>query len=128
MSDATTADRTSEPAPKNASAQRSRLSVGDVVLDRAAHLVSVRGQPITLAPQEFRLLALLMERADHVVSSADILDSLWGPQFMGDPGTVAVHMLRLRRKLGACPGGSRHLRTVRCLGYIFDSEPLPNLS
>jgi DNA-binding response OmpR family regulator len=101
-----------------------RLCVGDVVLDRAAHLVTVRGHALTLAMQEFRLLDLLMARADHVVPSSVILDSLWGRQFSGDPGTVAVHMLRLRKKLERWPGASRHLRTVRGIGYVFDTDPV----
>jgi two-component system, OmpR family, response regulator RegX3 len=99
-----------------------RLCVGDVVLDRAAHLVTVRGHALMLAMQEFRLLDLLMVNADHVVASAAILDSLWGRQFAGDPGTVAVHVLRLRKKLERWPGASRHLRTVRGIGYVFDTE------
>jgi two-component system response regulator RegX3 len=101
-----------------------RVQIGDVVLDRAAHRVSVRGHPVSLALQEFRLLDLLMSRADHVVPSPVILDSLWGRSFTGDPGTVAVHVLRLRKKLERRPGASRHLRTVRGIGYVFDTEPL----
>jgi two-component system response regulator RegX3 len=107
-----------------AASDADRLCVGDVVLDRAAHLVTVRGHALTLAMQEFRLLDLLMANADHVVASATILDSLWGRQFSGDPGTVAVHVLRLRKKLERRPGASRHLRTVRGIGYVFDTEPV----
>ena len=100
-----------------------RLAVGDVVLNRAAHLVTVAGRPLTLARQEFRLLELLMKHADHVVDSRVILEEVWGPNYTGDPGTLAVHMLRLRNKLerGA---GSRHLRTVRGIGYVFDTDPI----
>ena len=65
-----------------------RLQGGDVVLDRPAHRVSVRGHTVVLALQEFRLLELLMINADHVVPSREILDSLWGAQFTGDPGTL----------------------------------------
>ena len=101
-----------------------RLEVGDIVLDRAAHLVTVRGHALMLAMQEFRLLDLLMANADRVVPSATILDSLWGPQFAGDPGTIAVHVLRLRKKLERWPGASRHLRTVRGIGYVFDTHPV----
>lgn len=101
-----------------------RIRAGDVVLDRAAHLVTVRGHALVLAMQEFRLLELLMTNADHVVASTAILESVWGRQFDGDPGTIAVHVLRLRKKLERFPGASRHLRTVRGLGYVFDSEPV----
>jgi two-component system response regulator RegX3 len=101
-----------------------RLQIGDVLLDRAAHLVTVRGHALLLALQEFRLLELLMANADHVVASAVILDSLWGQQFNGDPGTVAVHVLRLRKKLERWPGASLHVRTVRGIGYVFDTDPV----
>jgi two-component system, OmpR family, response regulator RegX3 len=100
-----------------------RLQGGEVVLDRPAHRVSVRGHTVVLALQEFRLLELLMLNADHVVPSPKILNTLWGEQFTGDPGTVAVHMLRLRKKLDRWPGASRHLRTVRGIGYVFDTVP-----
>ncbi len=101
-----------------------RMVGGDVVLDRAAHLVTVQGHALTLALQEFRLLDLLMAHADHVVSSTEILHSVWGEQFTGDPGTVAVHVLRLRKKLDRWPGASQHVRTVRGIGYVFDTEPV----
>jgi two-component system, OmpR family, response regulator RegX3 len=101
-----------------------RLTGGDVVLDAAAHLVTVRGHAVPLAMQEFRLLELLMTNADTVVPSAEILDSLWGADFNGDPGTVAVHVLRLRRKLERWFGASQHLRTVRGIGYVFDTVPV----
>jgi two-component system response regulator RegX3 len=100
------------------------VQVGEVLLDRAAHLVTVRGHAVPLALQEFRLLDLLMVNADHVVSSRSILEQLWGSDFAGDPGTIAVHVLRLRRKLGRWPGASEHLRTVRGIGYVFDTEPV----
>jgi two-component system, OmpR family, response regulator RegX3 len=105
-------------------ASADRLLGGDVVLDRAAHLVTVRGHALALAMQEFRLLELLMANADHVVPSTKILQQVWGSEFAGDPGTIAVHVLRLRKKLERWPGASRHLRTVRGLGYVFDTEPV----
>ena len=101
-----------------------RLDFGDIVLDRAAHLVTVRGHAVALALQEFRLLESLMLHADHVLPSATILATLWGADFHGDPGTVAVHVLRLRKKLSRWPGAADHLRTVRGIGYVFDSDPV----
>ncbi|HZZ98009.1 MAG TPA: response regulator transcription factor [Jatrophihabitantaceae bacterium] len=116
MSEAAVPGTTSGPAD--------RLHAGDIVLDRAAHLVTVRGHALMLAMQEFRLLELLMANCDHVVSSSAILATLWGAEFHGDPGTIAVHVLRLRKKLERWPGASRHLRTVRGIGYVFDTEPV----
>lgn len=109
-------------APGLSSGSADRLRAGEIVLDRDAHLVTVRGHALTLAMQEFRLLELLMANADHVVPNTTILRQLWGPKFAGDPGTIAVHVLRVRRKLERWPGASRHLRTVRGMGYVFDTE------
>jgi len=104
------------------------MTIGEVVLDPAAHLVTVDGRALPLALQEFRLLELLMANADHVVPSRTILESLWGAGFSGDPGTVAVHILRLRKKLDRHPGASKHLRTVRGIGYVFDSTPVADFT
>ena len=101
-----------------------RLRAGEIILDRAAHRLTVADHAVVLALQEFRLLELLMVHADHVLPSATILDRLWGAQFSGDPGTVAVHILRLRKKLDErADGASRHVRTVRGIGYVFDTVP-----
>ena len=89
------------------------------MLDRPAHRVSVQGHSVVLALQEYRLLELLMINADHVVTSREILDALWGREFTGDPGTIAVHMLRLRKKLG--PLGD-HIETVWGVGYRLRPE------
>lgn len=101
-----------------------RLSLGGVVLDRPAMVVTVDGSRLHLAMQEFKLLELLMEHADHILPTTLILDRVWGAGFTGDPGTVAVHMLRLRKKLEGRTGALRHLRTVRGVGYVFDTEPV----
>jgi two-component system response regulator RegX3 len=101
-----------------------RLCLGGVELDRAAMVVTVDGVRRHLAMQEFRLLQLLMEHADHILPTTLILDRLWGPDFTGDPSTVAVHMLRLRKKVERQIGAARHLRTVRNLGYVFDTVPV----
>jgi DNA-binding response OmpR family regulator len=99
-----------------------RFQAGEIVLDRAAHRLTVAGHGVVLARQEFRLLELLMANADHVLPGATILDRLWGAHFTGDPGTVAVHILRLRKKLDErAAGTSRHVRTVRGIGYVFDT-------
>ena len=101
-------------------AEAEQLHAGDVVLDRAAYLVTVDGRRVELAMLEFRLLELLMANADHALATEKILEQIWGPEFSGDPSTVAVHVLRLRRKLTTA---AAHLRTVRGVGYVFDTEP-----
>jgi two-component system response regulator RegX3 len=115
---------THTPAMDHSSSPADRLIAGDLVLDRSAHFVSVDGRPILLPLQEFRLLELLMLNADHVLTSEYLLDSLWGPEYAGDPGTLAVHVLRLRNRIERDATGDCHLRTVRGIGYIFDTVPL----
>lgn len=100
-----------------------RLVAGDVTVDRAAHLVIARGRPVLLSPHEFQLLELLVAHADHVVTNQEIMSTVWGPAFSGDPSTLAVYVRRLRRKL-AHDGADLHLRTVRGFGYIFDTLPV----
>lgn len=99
------------------------LRGGDVELDVAAHKVSVRSARVSLTPQEFRLLQALMEHIDRVMTSDELLTSLWGPNYAGDPGTLAVHILRLRTKLERRLDATQHIRTIRGIGYIFDSTP-----
>jgi two-component system, OmpR family, response regulator RegX3 len=114
------------PRPDEPNTEASVLRVGGIELNVAAHAVSVYGQPINLSPQEFRLLATLLQNVDHVLPSKYLLDELWGPEFVGDPGTLHVHILRIRTKLDRQPGASAHIRTVRGIGYVFDSTPQPS--
>ena len=102
------------------------LRAGAIELNTAAHTVAVHGHPIFLSPQEFRLLATLLQNVDHVLPTKYLLDELWGPDFTGDPGTLNVHILRIRTKLDSHPGSSAHIRTVRGIGYVLDSTPQPS--
>jgi DNA-binding response OmpR family regulator len=113
-----------EPSVPAPSGEPDRVHVADVVLDRPARVVRVRGDSLVLPSQEFRLLELLMTNVDRVVPIKVILDTVWGADFHGDPGTVAVHILRLRKRLERWSGVSRHLRTVRRIGYVFDTQPI----
>lgn len=94
--------------------------VGDVELDRDAHLVTVGNGPPTPVPRkEFILLALLMDQAGRIVSKDALVEAAWGPE--GSPrGSLVVHMQRLRRRLGGGSLRSNPIRTVRGYGYIFD--------
>jgi DNA-binding response OmpR family regulator len=95
------------------------IRVGGVELDTGAYLIRVNGKAHTLPLKEFQLLRLLMEHADTALSTEDITHTVWGPN-LADSGTLFVHIRRLRRRLGAALGAS-HIRTVRGVGYIFDS-------
>ncbi len=94
-----------------------RLEVGALVLDRERHEVTLDGQQVRLPPKEFDLLAVLMERPDTVVSRADLIEQVWGSDYVGDTKTLDVHIKRLRAKVAPDDGRPQHIVTVRGVGY-----------
>ena len=97
----------------------SRLSSGDLDLDRETHRVRRADREVNLGPTEFRLLDFLMERPGRVFSRAQLLDGVWGLSSEIDERTVDVHIGRLRKALSR--GRERDpIRTVRGAGYSFD--------
>ncbi len=101
------------------------LQVANVELNSTAHRVTVDDVPVAVSPREFRLLSVLLAHADHVLPRKLLMDLVWGPDYEGDPGTLNVHILRLRHKLERRPGAAAHIRTVHSIGYIFDSTAPP---
>ncbi len=94
-----------------------RLEVGALVLDRERHEVTLDGQQVRLPPKEFDLLAVLMERFDTVVSRAELIEQVWGRDYVGDTKTLDVHIKRLRTKVAPDDGRLQHIVTVRGVGY-----------
>ncbi len=97
------------------------LSVAGLEIDIVGRRLTRDGQDIELPPKEFDLLVRLASTPGEVLSRADLLRDVWGssPDWQ-DPGTVTVHVRRLRRKLEADPANPRHLVTVYGVGYRFD--------
>jgi DNA-binding response OmpR family regulator len=105
--------RRTEPAPDPDTSGVTPLELGALVVDRARHEVRVDGVPVALAAREYDLLAHLAENRGLALSRRQLLDGVWGVDWVGDERTVDVHVGQLRRKLGAaCP-----LDTVRGHGY-----------
>ncbi len=100
--------------------QSRKVVIGDVVLDTISRQVSSAGVEAKLTSREFRVLEYLMESVDRPVTKKEILDSVWGADFDGDPNVVEVYVGYLRRKLDA-KGAVSRIRTVRGLGYVFSS-------
>jgi two-component system phosphate regulon response regulator PhoB len=97
----------------------SKLSMGDIDLDRDTRRVRRSGREIHLGPTEFRLLEHLMEKPGRVFSRAQLLDRVWGMSAEIDERTVDVHVGRLRKAL--IRGREKDpIRTVRGSGYSFD--------
>lgn len=96
------------------------LEIGPVHLDASRHRVTVRGKEVLLPLKEFDLLEYLMLGAGRVLTRNQIIENVWGADYVGDTKTLDVHMKRLRGKIEADPGEPRHLITVRGLGYKFE--------
>ena len=97
------------------------VEAGPVRIDVDRHLVTVRGEPVPLPLKEFDLLELLVRNSGRVLTRAQIIDRVWGADYVGDTKTLDVHVKRLRAKVEEDPARPRHLVTVRGLGYKFDS-------
>ena len=98
----------------------SALAAGPVRLDVDRHVVAVDGKPVPLPLKEFDLLELLLRNAGRVLTRAQLIDRVWGADYVGDTKTLDVHVKRLRAKLEPDPANPRHLLTVRGLGYKFE--------
>ncbi|WP_052710850.1 response regulator transcription factor [Pseudofrankia sp. DC12] len=94
------------------------LRVGAVSLDIGAHQVRVDGTPVAVPPREFRLLRVLLERAGRVVPRESLLELVWGTSQM-DSNTLAVHVRRLRRRLGDTAETPWSIESVRGVGYRY---------
>jgi len=110
--------RTEAPAP--AEQKEGPLVVGDLVIDVGAHTVSAAGQPVELTPLEFDLLHTLAERVGHVFSVDELLDRVWGEEYVGQPQVVYVHIHWLRERLEEDPQKPRRIVTVRGVGYRLE--------
>ena len=96
------------------------LVVGDLVIDTAAHSVTVAGQPVELTPLEFDLLHVLAEKVGQVLSLDDLLNRVWGEEYVGQPQVVYVHIHWLRERLEKDPQNPRRVVTVRGVGYKLE--------
>jgi len=97
------------------------LEAGPVRMDVDRHVVTVRGKQIQLPLKEFELLEVLLRNADRVLTRMQLIDRVWGIDYVGDTKTLDVHVKRLRAKIERDPANPRHIVTVRGLGYKFES-------
>ena len=98
------------------------LEVGDLTLDPAAHTAALRDCPVTLTPREFDLLHALMLHPGQVRSTDELLNQVWGAEFMGQPQVIYVHIRWLREKLEDDPNHPARILTVRGVGYKLISQ------
>ena len=97
------------------------VQAGPVRMDVDRHVVTVDGQPIALPLKEFELLELLLRNAGRVLTRMQLIDRVWGADYVGDTKTLDVHVKRLRSKIEPDPANPRFLVTVRGLGYKYEA-------
>jgi two-component system, OmpR family, response regulator RegX3 len=97
------------------------LEAGSVRMDVERHIVTVDGTDVRLPLKEFELLELLLRNAGRVLTRGQLIDRVWGADYVGDTKTLDVHVKRLRSKIEPDPSEPRLLVTVRGLGYKFDA-------
>ncbi len=96
------------------------LEAGPVRMDVDRHVVTVNSDQVSLPLKEFELLELLLRNAGRVLTRMQLIDRVWGADYVGDTKTLDVHVKRLRSKIEPDPGNPRHLITVRGLGYKYE--------
>ncbi len=93
------------------------VRIGSVSIDRKRHAVSRNGMPVSLSQREYDLLLALMGAQGAVMSRSQLLDQVWGEQWVGDPRTLDVHIRWLREKIEDDPAQPQLVLTVRGVGY-----------
>ncbi|MBA3311575.1 MAG: response regulator transcription factor [Nocardioidaceae bacterium] len=96
------------------------LEAGNVRMDVERHVVTVGGGEVRLPLKEFELLEMFLRNAGRVLTRGQLIDRVWGADYVGDTKTLDVHVKRLRAKIEPDPANPRFLVTVRGLGYKYD--------
>ncbi|MBT2595145.1 response regulator transcription factor [Arthrobacter sp. ISL-72] len=96
------------------------VQAGPVRMDVERHVVSVDGEHVSLPLKEFELLEMLLRNSGRVLTRGQLIDRVWGSDYVGDTKTLDVHVKRLRSKIEPDPSTPRYLVTVRGLGYKFE--------
>ena len=96
------------------------LTFADLTMDVSSRDVSRGGRPIELTRTEFTLLEMFLRNPGRVLTRGQLIDRVWGSDYVGDTKTLDVHVKRLRAKLEPDPGDPKYLVTVRGLGYKLD--------
>jgi two-component system, OmpR family, response regulator RegX3 len=97
------------------------VEAGPVRIDPERHQVQVDGQVVSMPLKEFDLLEYLVRNAGRVLTRGQLIDRIWGSDYVGDTKTLDVHVKRLRAKVEPDPANPVHLLTVRGLGYKFEA-------
>ncbi len=97
------------------------VEAGPVRMDVERHVVSVNNQAVAVPLKEFELLEILLRNAGRVLTRMQLIDRVWGSDYVGDTKTLDVHVKRLRAKIEPDPANPKYLVTVRGLGYKLEA-------
>jgi two-component system response regulator RegX3 len=107
--------------PTSPAAPLAELIAGPVHMDVARHVVTVDGKQVGLARKEFELLEILMRNPGRVLTRRQLIETVWGSDYIGDTKTLDTHIKRLRSKLEPDPSRPQLVTTVRGWGYKLDA-------
>jgi two-component system response regulator RegX3 len=96
------------------------LEAGPVRMDTERHVVTIEGEDVRLPLKEFELLEMFLRNPGRVLTRGQLIDRVWGSDYVGDTKTLDVHVKRLRAKIEPSPAEPKYLTTVRGLGYKLD--------
>ena len=96
------------------------LEVGPVRMDTDRHVISINGTQVAIPLKEFELLEFLMRNAGRVLTRLQLIDRVWGSDYVGDTKTLDVHIKRLRAKIEKDPANPEYIQTVRGMGYKME--------
>ena len=105
---------------QDAGGDESTLEVGPVRMDTDRHIITVNGEQVAIPLKEFELLEFLMRNAGRVLTRVQLIDRVWGSDYVGDTKTLDVHIKRLRAKIEKDPANPEHIQTVRGMGYKME--------
>ena len=103
------------------SATESVLQGGPVRMDIDRHVVTVNGEEISMPLKEFELLEILLRNVGRVMTRGQLIERVWGADYVGDTKTLDVHIKRLRSKIEPDSSAPQYVVTVRGLGYKFEA-------
>lgn len=99
--------------------EESIIDAGGILIDRAAHMVTIEGQAVDLSVKEFELLTYFIENQKIALSREKILNNVWNYDYFGDARTIDTHVKKLRSKLGE---KGNYIKTIWGMGYKFEVE------
>ena len=112
--------RVSNLLRRNDAQEETKVEFGDVLLDRAAHTVHVKGQRVTLTTKEYRLLELFVVNPHRALTRTEIMNRVWGRSVIVSSRSVDRCVATLRSKIELDPAQPRFIHTIRDVGYRFE--------